>query len=75
MLVLSRKVNDIIHIGEDIQIRMIGVQGDTVKIGIEAPKSVDIVRGELLASLSATNTDALTVKVEHLAEFIQSELS
>ena len=61
MLVLSRKVNEIIQIGDDIEIRILEVKGDTVRIGIEAPKSVDILRGELVLSVSASNTEALTL--------------
>ena len=61
MLVLSRKVNETIQIGDDIEIRILEVKGDTVRIGIEAPKSVDILRGELVLSVSASNTEALTL--------------
>ena len=61
MLVLSRKVDETIHIGDDIEIRILEVKGDTVRIGIEAPKSVDILRGELVLSVSASNTEALTL--------------
>ncbi len=45
MLVLSRKSQETIKIGDDIEIRIIEVKGDTVRIGIDAPKSVDILRG------------------------------
>ena len=61
MLVLSRKVNETILIADDIEIRILEVKGDTVRIGIEAPKSVDILRGELVLSVSASNTEALTL--------------
>ena len=47
MLVLSRKADQTIRIGESIQLRIIQVQGGRVKIGIEAPDSVRILRGEL----------------------------
>lgn len=63
MLVLSRKANETIQIGDDIIIKIIETKGDTVRIGIEAPKSVDIVRGELLLSLSETNAEALAMDV------------
>lgn len=61
MLVLSRKENETIRIGDDIEIRVLEVKGDTVRIGIEAPKSVDILRGELVNSISETNTEAITL--------------
>ncbi|KAA0966790.1 carbon storage regulator CsrA [Sporosarcina sp. ANT_H38] len=58
MLVLSRKSNETIKIGDDVEIRILEVKGDTVRIGIEAPKSVDILRGELILSVSESNTEA-----------------
>ena len=58
MLVLSRKTNETIKIGDDIEIRILEVKGDTVRIGIEAPKSIDILRGELVLSISESNTEA-----------------
>ncbi len=61
MLVLSRKPNELIQIGDNIEIRIIEVKGDTVRIGIEAPKSVDILRGEIVQSISDSNTEAITI--------------
>ncbi len=47
MLVLTRKLDEQIMIGEDIKVTLFRVKGNTVRIGIEAPKDVRIVRGEL----------------------------
>ena len=47
MLVLTRKLDEEILIGEDIKVTLIRVRGNTVRIGIEAPRDVRIVRGEL----------------------------
>lgn len=47
MLVLTRKVNDSIVIDGNIVVRILGRGKGTVKLGIEAPKEVHIVRGEL----------------------------
>jgi len=58
MLVLSRKSNETIIIGDDIEIRVLEIKGETVRIGIEAPKSIDILRGELIHSISEVNTEA-----------------
>ena len=69
MLVLSRKSNETIKIGNDIELRIIEVKGDTVRIGIDAPKSVDILRGELVQSVSESNTEATTVDAMLFSQF------
>lgn len=69
MLVLSRKINETIKIGDDTEIRILEVKGDTVRIGIEAPKTVDILRGELVRSISESNTEALTLDAELFSKF------
>lgn len=61
MLVLSRKINETIKIGDDIEVRILEIKGDAVRIGIQAPKEVDILRGELILSISETNTEALSL--------------
>lgn len=53
MLVLSRKTNDSIQIGDDIIITVLGVEGDKVKIGIAAPREVTILRGEIVEALKS----------------------
>lgn len=47
MLVLARKKNETIKIGNDITITVIEVRGQTVRLGLDAPKDVVILRGEL----------------------------
>lgn len=47
MLVLTRKLDEAIQIGDDIKITVLRVKGNTVRIGIEAPKSIRVVRDEL----------------------------
>lgn len=64
MLVLSRKAGDTIKIADDIEVKILEVRGDTVRVGIEAPKSVDIVRGELIQSIKETNTESLTLDMD-----------
>ena len=55
MLVLSRKINERILIGDSIVLTIVQVQGSTVRIGIEAPPEVAIVREELLRKLAAAD--------------------
>ena len=61
MLVLTRKLQERIHIGENITITLVRIQGNTVRIGIEAPGDVRVVRGEVVArdaaELAAAETE------------------
>jgi len=55
MLVLTRKQGETILIGEDIKITILSVNGDAVRIGIDAPKHVKILRAELVEAVSQIN--------------------
>ncbi|MEN6307605.1 MAG: carbon storage regulator CsrA [Anaerohalosphaeraceae bacterium] len=55
MLILTRKQNESILIGNDIEIRITDIQQDQVKVGITAPKYVTVYRKEIVSE--ATNTD------------------
>ncbi len=61
MLVLSRKKDQTIVIGENIELTIIEIQGDQVRIGINAPKNVSIYRKELLLEIREENQKAANV--------------
>lgn len=48
MLVLTRRTGEAVHIGEDIVVRVLGVNGGQVRLGFDVPKSINVVRDELL---------------------------
>lgn len=58
MLILSRKIDEKIKIGNDITITLIDVHGDQVKIGIEAPKNVKVFRQEVFDAIQSENKAA-----------------
>jgi len=50
MLILSRKRNEEIYIGSDVTIQVLSIHGKTVRLGITAPPTVQILRSELLGN-------------------------
>ncbi|QOY55040.1 carbon storage regulator CsrA [Candidatus Sulfurimonas marisnigri] len=55
MLVLARKLNESIVIGDDIVVKVISIDKGVVKLGIDAPKSISIMRNELLEDVKDSN--------------------
>lgn len=53
MLVLTRKKGEAIHLGSEIEVRVLSVQGNRVRLGIEAPSHIEVRRGELVVELTA----------------------
>lgn len=58
MLVLTRKPKQQIMIGDDIVINVVEVQGDNVRIAIEAPREIKIYRGEIYRAIQEENRKA-----------------
>jgi carbon storage regulator len=58
MLVLSRKIGEKIVVGKDVFITVLEVRGDTVKLGMEAPKHISIHREEIYQEILSANQQA-----------------
>ncbi len=59
MLVLTRKKNEGIILGDNISITILEIREDTIKIGIEAPRDITILRSELYQAVKDENTIAI----------------
>ena len=75
MLVLSRKKGETIKIGDDIEITIVATANDQVKIGIQAPKNIEILRKELFEEIQDENKAAsasvvnLLTNIKNLSNF------
>lgn len=58
MLVLSRKKNQVLRIGDEVILKVIEIRGGVVRLGIEAPDHVSIMRGELAVAISDDRPEA-----------------
>jgi carbon storage regulator len=58
MLVLSRKMGESISIGKDISIKIVSIDKNNVKIGVDAPKSIVILREELKDAVKSMNVES-----------------
>jgi len=58
MLILARKVGQKIVIGDDVELTVVEVRGDQVRLGITAPRSIAVHRKELLEQIAAENAQA-----------------
>ena len=73
MLVLTRKLNESIIIGSDVTITVLSVGSDTVRIGIDAPQSVKIVRGETVDEARSQNKVSVSASM-NIAQLVQNAM-
>ncbi len=66
MLVLSRLRDETIMIGDDIEITVVDIRGDKVRLGINAPRSVQVHRKEVYEAIQRENADASRVQLRDL---------
>jgi carbon storage regulator len=68
MLVLSRQRSETIMIGDDIEVTVVDIRGDKVRLGITAPREVSVHRKEVYDAIRRENRAAAQVKPEDLPE-------
>ncbi len=71
MLVLSRTRDETIMVGDDIEITVVDVRGDKVRLGIKAPTTIPVHRKEVYEAIKTENTNAATLSVDQMAQVIQ----
>jgi carbon storage regulator len=67
MLVLSRQRDETIMIGDDIEITVVDIRGDKVRLGINAPASVPVHRKEVYDAIKKENRESAQVQLDDLA--------
>jgi carbon storage regulator len=67
MLVLSRRVGESVVIGDDVTVTVLEIRGDVIRIGVDAPRSVQVRRQELLVALEDTNRAAASPSKDAIA--------
>lgn len=64
MLVLTRRTNESLVIGHDITVTVLEIRGDTVRLGIKAPREVSVHREEIYAKLRVENQRAASASAD-----------
>ena len=67
MLVLTRKRNQSIMVNDNIELTIIDIQGDQVRVGINAPKDVKVFRKEVYVEMTQENKEATNVTMDALS--------
>ena len=68
MLVLTRKLNESIMIGDEVEVTVVDIKGDAIKLGINAPKDIKVHRKEIFLAIQRENIDASKASIERISE-------
>lgn len=71
MLALSRKKNEALVINNNVEITVLDIRGDQVKIGISAPKDVSIYRKEVYVQIQESNKESMSNDLDALTNFLK----
>jgi carbon storage regulator len=71
MLVLTRKQGQSIVIGDSIEIFVVEVRGDQIRLGIQAPRSVPVLRREVLDQIGTENREAALADTESISTLVE----
>jgi len=66
MLVLSRRIDENIVIGNDIRVYIVDIKGDTVKLGIEAPNNIPVHRSEVFQAIMDNRNPNFEIPIKRL---------
>jgi carbon storage regulator len=73
MLVLSRQRDETIMIGDDVQITVVDIRGDKVRLGITAPRHIQVHRKEVYDAIKRENEQAAKIRQQDVADVIEPE--
>ena len=73
MLVLSRQRDETIMIGDDIEITIVDIRGDKVRLGINAPRHIQVHRKEVYDAIKRENEQASKMKPQDMTEAVEQE--
>ena len=72
MLVLARKLEESVMIGDEVEVKVLGIQGDVVRLGFVAPRDVPVFRKEVFEEIQAENQQAASPDAQGLASIAAS---
>lgn len=73
MLALSRKKNEAIVINNNVEITILEIKGEQVKLGISAPKEVPVYRKEVYLQIQESNKNAMSIDADALSKLFQEQ--